>query len=129
MAEVHALGLRFPPGRVVRRMRYGEGIPNVLVQNRQRGAVEEGGRDCRIGPARLRDVEGVRHGRNTRVMHAQWRQAQDLFDGSEHTDGRVGSGDNRTLLHVGSNDESKTAVAADVVGAILRIVFDHEEPA
>src|ERR1017187_1949968 len=60
-------------------------------------------------------------------MHAQWGQAEDLFDGSEHTDRRVGSGDNRTLLDVGANDEGKTAVAADVVGAILRIVFNHED--
>ena len=60
-------------------------------------------------------------------MHAQWGQAQYFFDRSEHADRRVGSGDNRTLLHIRSNDESKTAVAADVVGAILGIVFNHED--
>src|SRR5208283_4182540 len=34
---------------------------------------------------------------------------------------------NRALCHIGANDEGQTAVATDVVGAILGIVFDHED--
>src|SRR5208282_1497087 len=118
---------RFPPGCVVRGMRYCIRVLNVFVEYRKRSAVEVVRRDRGIGPARLRDVEGVRHWRNTRVMHAEWGQAQDFFDRPEHADRRVRIGYDRTLLYIRSNDESKTAVATDVIGAILGIVFNHED--
>ncbi len=105
----------------------GAGVLWGLVEERKRGVEQVEGRERGVRPTGLRDVEGIGHRRHARVMHAQLGHTQDFLDRPKNTDRGVGIGDDRTLLHIRSNDESKTAVAADVVGAILGIVFDDED--
>jgi len=59
-------------------------------------------------------------------MHAEMLQSENVFDGAQHIRCRVVSRDYRAVLHIRSNNESRAAVGADVVRAVLRIVFDDE---
>ena len=134
--EVQPLGFLLPPGGRVGGMWQVGGRDRASAGKRQGRGVEDLRRSRRIRPARrsavfpaiavLVDIKGVGHGGNARIVNAEVGDTKDILDGAQHANGVVGVGYHRALLHVGAQDEGKAAISADVVSAILRIVFDDE---
>ena len=60
-------------------------------------------------------------------MNSECLDTPDVFDRAEHIEGHIVGRDNRLLLEVSTDDESQAAVAAHVIGAILRVVFNDED--
>src|SRR6266496_1206635 len=126
--EIEAFGPCFPPGRVVGRLRDRGQIHFDARVSKWQLCVEQDqcGRSME-SPFLLVGVESVGHGRNPGIMHAEIFESEDLLDRAQHIRRGIVSGHHRAMLHVGSDNESSAAVGADVIGAVLRVIFDNED--
>jgi hypothetical protein len=60
-------------------------------------------------------------------MHAEILQSKNFLDSPKHIRGGIVGGNHRALLHIGSNNESRAAICADVICSVLRVVLDDED--
>ena len=78
-------------------------------------------------PCGLIQIEHVRHRDRQRVVEIERPDIENIFDCAHKIHGIVLGRNHRALFHIGAHDECDAAVGIDVVGAVLRIVFDHED--
>src|SRR5215470_11578738 len=71
--------------------------------------------------------EGVEHRGGCGVVLAHGRQPQNQLHRAQHSGSRVHRRIDVTPLGVRAGDEGDRAVGVDVVGAVLRVVFDDED--
>ena len=126
LAEVKALGFRFPVGGIVRRLRdHVVGFHCVLVQQGQAGIEQDQGREGAEGPARLRGVEGFGHRRQSGIVHAETIRTENFSDGAQHVRRRIVRRGNGSMLHVRANDEggaAKTPRSEHLAGSTFGVV-------
>ena len=72
-------------------------------------------------------LKGVEHGRGGGVVLRERRKAEDELHGAEHAGGGVECGIDVAAFCVRADHKTRGAVGVDVVGAVLRIVFDDED--
>ena len=72
-------------------------------------------------------LEGARHGPRAGVEVRHGAQAQDQLHGAEHRRGVVHGAVDRRRASRKARSEGGGAVRIDVVGAVLRVVFEHED--
>src|SRR6516162_11227111 len=96
---------------------------DLLCPNWEGAGEQDRRRDRGIGPVRLGDIKGVGHRRHAGVMNAERTETENVFDGAKHADGRVVIRDKRPMFYVRSDDKRDTPLTADVISAILRVVF------
>src|SRR5690242_9493580 len=89
-----------------------------------------------VGGLRAGSAEERRHDGGAGVVGVHRWRAQQRFNGANHVDGgekRVfDEGDGHTFVRLGegrvsADDQSDAAVGVDVVGAVLRVVFEDED--
>ena len=84
------------------------------------------GLEVRLGRLALDEGRGHRRGHEVELVHG--RQTEDLFDRAGHVDLRVVGVVGGSVLHrIRAHDVTRTAMAVDVVDAVLRIVFLNED--
>src|SRR5204863_8083370 len=70
--------------------------------------------------------EGAPQRRGCGVVLAEWREAEDLLNGTQDGRGRVERAVDRVTAGIGRSDQQDGAVRVHVVRPILRIVFEDE---
>ncbi len=83
--------------------------------------------DRRVGRRDGVGLKGVEHGCGASVVLGHGREAEDQFHCADHASGRIHGAVDKVALAPGADDEADGAMGVDVVGAVLRVVFDDED--
>src|SRR5262249_43475971 len=78
-------------------------------------------------PVGLIEIEDVCHRRGKSIIHVERRQSEHLFDGADKVYGVVRAGDDSALFYVRTGYKRDTAMRVNVIGAVLRIVFNYKD--
>ena len=73
------------------------------------------------------DVEKIGHGSRVIGVQVDVLGTEDVLDGAEHVRLAVAGAYDRVLLHIGANEVGRRAMRIDVVGSILRVIFDDDD--